>query len=65
MNAQELITVGQAAEILGKPRHIARRTADRLWPNLPRIARARVMPREKLGELAAAIEARVKSGPAL
>ena len=52
------ISIGTAAELLGVPIHQARRTADRLWPNLPRIARARVMPRDKLCELAAAIERR-------
>ncbi len=50
------ITVRQAAILLGKPLHQVRRTADRLWPNLPRVARARVMPREELCRLAAAVE---------
>ncbi len=52
------ITIGEAARLLNRPRHQAQRTADQIWPNLPRIARARVMPRDHLCELAAAIQRR-------
>lgn len=58
MSHPDTITVGEAARILKRPRHQAQRVADQLWPNLQRIARARVIPRASLCELAAAIEAR-------
>lgn len=54
----EHITVGDAAEILHRPIHQVRRTADNLWPDLPRLARARLVPRSQLCELAAEIERR-------
>lgn len=54
----EFITIGEAASLFCRPVHQARRTADRLWPDLPRVARARVIPKERLCELAAAIELR-------
>lgn len=54
----ETITIGEAARLLDVPRHQAQRTADQIWPDLPRIARARVMQRHQLCELAAAIQQR-------
>ena len=59
------ITIGEAARLLDVPRHQAQRTADQIWPDLPRIARARVIPRRKLCELAAAIEKRFGNRPAV
>ncbi len=54
----EHITIGEAARLPGRPTHQAQRTADQIWPDLLRIARARVITRDRLGELAAAIEQR-------
>ena len=51
-------TVSSAAELLKQPPHRVRRTIDRLWPECDRIGRTRVIPRQKLCELAAAIAAR-------
>ncbi len=52
------ISIAEAADIWGRPHHQARRTTDQLWPDLPRVAGARLVPREKLCQLAAAIERR-------
>jgi hypothetical protein len=61
----EQITIGEAARILDRPRHQAQRAADQISPNLPRVARARGMPREQLCELAAALERRYGSRQAV
>lgn len=54
----EGMSIGETSDILGCPIHQVRRTVDEIWPELPRIAGVRIVPRSKLCELAAAIERR-------
>ncbi len=54
----DLITTGAAAKTLQRPVHQVRRVCDQLWPNTPRGGRYRLIRRDQLCELAAAIERR-------
>ncbi len=50
--------IGEAAELLNRPEHQVRRAFDDLWPNQHRLGRIRVVPADRLCELAVAIEQR-------
>jgi hypothetical protein len=57
----DLVTVGDAAKILDCPQHQIRRTVDRLWPEIQRAGRARLIPRKNLCKLATEISLRFRS----
>ncbi|MEO2045008.1 MAG: hypothetical protein ABGX16_00360 [Pirellulales bacterium] len=54
----DYLSIGDTSDTIERPRHQVRRACDELWPDLPRVAGARLIPRAKLCELAAAIERR-------
>lgn len=58
----DILTTGEIARLIDRPTHQVRRTADRLWSDVPRKGRDRLISRDRLCELAAAIEARYGSG---
>ena len=51
----DYLLVGQAARLLQRPDHQVRRTVDQIWPNVPRSGRFRMIRRDQLCELGAAI----------
>ncbi len=57
----ELLTTGQAAELLNRPPHQVRRTLDSIWPDAPRAGKTRLIRIDQLTELAQALAARYRS----